>query len=137
MTDASTPLNLDLTKIAIGLAGATVSLKFVQGRWWERLGLVDGGAALSYFGTTPCAQLVGVKDAEGLLGFLIGLFGMGLVTKVYESLQAVDAQSIARAAWAWRTAPVTGLPSYWTGNSSVSPLPGPGSNQKPDARIAA
>ena len=101
MTDASTPLNLDLTKIAIGLAGATVSLKFVQGRWWERLGLVVGGAALSYFGTTPCAALVGVKDAEGLLGFLIGLFGMGLVTKVYESLQAVDARSIASKVTQW------------------------------------
>ena len=58
-----------------------------------------GGAALSYFASDPVAVWLNVPQALGLVGFLIGLFGMAIVAKVYEVLQLLDAKQIATDIW--------------------------------------
>ena len=60
-----------------------------------------GGAALSFYGTTPVHEWVSLQNTEGLIGFLIGLFGMAIVAKAYEVLQMMDAKQIATDAWDW------------------------------------
>lgn len=96
----SDPLpDFSLAKLAAGVAGSVVSLRFVQGSVLERLFMGIGGAALSYYATTPVSMWVGVKDAEGLVGFLIGLFGMAVMAKIYEAIQVADATKIAGDAW--------------------------------------
>lgn len=87
--------DISMAKIAAGAAGAFVSLRFVQGSRIERLLMGVGGAALSYYATSPVAVWVRVQDAEGLIGFLIGVFGMSLVAKVYEVLTLLDAKQAA------------------------------------------
>lgn len=86
-------------KLIAGIAGAVVSLKFVQGTWPERIIMAVGGAALSYFGSANLAEWLKVPEAVGLVGFLVGLFGMAIVAKVYEVVMLLDAQKIAADVW--------------------------------------
>lgn len=90
-------------KLISGVAGAFVSLRFMQGTAAEKLIMAVGGAALSYFATTPVAQWLAMQQAEGLVGFLLGLFGMSIATKVYEVIQLMDARRIAADLWEWLT----------------------------------
>lgn len=91
--------DLSVAKLLAGIAGSVVSLRFVQGTMVERVLMAFGGAAFSYYATTPAALAIGVQDAEGLVGFLIGLFGMAIMAKLYEVVLVVDAQRIAADAW--------------------------------------
>lgn len=74
-----------MTKLA-GVAGALVSMQFLQGTFWSRLTMAGAGALLSYY----AAPYASVKTAlpEGLAGFLVGFFGMAVVSKLWEWLQA-------------------------------------------------
>ena len=82
-------------KLASGVAGALVSLRFVQGTWKEKLTMLVGGSALSLLGTTTASTYLGMANAEGLVGFLLGLFGMAIVSKIYDAIQFVDAKRVA------------------------------------------
>lgn len=86
-------------KLIAGVAGAVVSLNFVKGTWTERIVMAIGGAALSYFASNNLADWLNVPEALGLIGFLIGLFGMAIVAKVYEVLMLLDAKQIAIDIW--------------------------------------
>lgn len=97
MADA-TP-DFSVAKLVAGVAGSFVSLGYVKGSYLERLSMGIGGAALSYYGTTPASNWIGVPDTEGLIGFMIGLFGMAIMSKVYEVIQMADAQQIALDLW--------------------------------------
>ena len=93
--------DFSIAKLIAGLAGSVVSMKFVQGTYPERVLMCLGGAALSFYGTTPIYQWVDLQNTEGLIGFLVGLFGMAIVAKAYEVLQLMDAQQIAADVWQW------------------------------------
>jgi hypothetical protein len=92
--------DFSLTKLIPAVLGSLVSLRFVQGTWPERLLMAAGGAGMSYYATVPSAAWLQVQDAEGLVGFLIGLFGMAVVAKAYETFQALDAKMVAADLWA-------------------------------------
>ena len=90
-----------LVKLISGIAGSFVSIRFVSGTWFERFFMCIGGSALSYYATTPVAAWVGIPTAEGLVGFLIGLFGMSIAAKVYEIIAFLDARRAASELWDW------------------------------------
>lgn len=91
--------DLSVAKLVAGVVGSVASLRFVQGSLIERLSMAVGGASLSYYAATPVAVWAGSKDAEGLAGFLIGLFGMAIVAKLYEMILVMDAKQLASDAW--------------------------------------
>lgn len=99
MADAPHSIDPSLSKIIAGVAGAFVSLRFVQGSALERASMALGGAVVSYYATSPAALWMGMQNAEGLVGFLIGLFGMAIIAKVYEAIHAVDAPRMAADTW--------------------------------------
>lgn len=78
--------NLDViaTKAA-GLAGAAVSLKFINGTWPERITMAVGGFVISLYFAPWAANKMGLP--EGATGFLFGLFGMAICAKVWEAIQ--------------------------------------------------
>ena len=77
-----------LWKNAPGAIGAFVALGFVRGpTWWHTFLAYVGGCACSIFGTDYAVQWTGA-DA-GLVGFLLGLFGMSVVSKTHEAIAAV------------------------------------------------
>lgn len=96
MADTPSLEQIGIVKIISGIAGSVVSLRFVQGTWVEKLLMTFGGAFLSYFGTSPAAYYVGLEKSEGLVGFLIGLFGMAIASKIYELIQNVNAIETAQ-----------------------------------------
>jgi hypothetical protein len=90
---------LSLGKLFAGALGAFVSLQFVRGSRSERAVMAVGGVALSYYAAAPIAQWLGMGNAEGLAGFLVGVFGMSITAKAYEALQALDAARVAQDLW--------------------------------------
>jgi hypothetical protein len=88
-----------LLKLAAGAAGALVSLNFVRGTWTERLLMAASGAVVSYFVSEELATWLNVPKAIGMVGFFTGLFGMAIVSKLYEIVQMVDAKQIASDLW--------------------------------------
>jgi hypothetical protein len=75
-----------------GALGALIALPFLAGTLPARVAMVAGGVALSYWGTPTAAIHLGVTNAEGLVGFLIGLFGMSVVAKLHEVLASLKAE---------------------------------------------
>lgn len=55
------------------------------------LGIFLGGCLLSFFGTPWLADYLGVgSKGEGLIGFLLGLFGMALVAKLHDTIEQIN-----------------------------------------------
>lgn len=90
-----------LDEFAPGAAGSLVAVPFLKGPWHVRLSMVFGGAALSFYGTNPVAGYLDAQASTGLVGFLIGLFGMAVVSKVYELIESVEAAAIGVAFKDW------------------------------------
>lgn len=79
----------DFDAVAVKLAGvfgAVVSMRFLQGSWLSRASMAFGGAFCSYFAARYVAQRVGIP--EGLSGFLLGLFGMAIISRAWEWVQS-------------------------------------------------
>lgn len=76
-----------LIKNAPGAVGAFVALGFIRGpTWWHTLFSYVGGCACSIYGSDYVVNWTGA-DA-GLAGFLLGLFGMAVVSKMHEAIAA-------------------------------------------------
>lgn len=75
-----------VSKLA-GVAGALVSVRFLSGPLPARLIMALGGAVFSYY----AAEYVSAKTSlpEGLAGFLLGLFGMSFLSRIWEWFQTV------------------------------------------------
>lgn len=82
-------ITFDFDAVAVKLAGvfgAVVSMRFLQGSWLSRASMAFGGALCSYFAAPYVAQRVGIP--EGLSGFLLGLFGMAIISRAWEWVQS-------------------------------------------------
>lgn len=60
---------------------------WIKDTWPRRVSYVFVGAASSYYGATELASVLGIE--KGLAGFLIGLFGMAIAAKVFETIESV------------------------------------------------
>jgi|SRR5882672_853306 len=99
MADPNTDFNI--AKLGAGIAGALTSLRFVKGTWPEKTIMVLGGCGFSYYASELLASWLAVPKAEGLVGYLCGLFGMAIIAKIYEVIQMLDAKQIGTDIWAW------------------------------------
>src|SRR4051812_25481355 len=85
----------EITKALPGAAGSLVSMLFIRDvAWPRRIGMFIGGAALAYWGA-PWAAAWAQLD-KGFAGFVLGLLGMRLVTKVFEAWDALELGSLLR-----------------------------------------
>lgn len=78
----------NIARHAAGPLGAVSALFFMKGPWPQRLAMLVPGMALSYYGSYTVAHLAGMS--EGLAGFLLGLFGMAAVAKVFETWEQLQ-----------------------------------------------
>jgi hypothetical protein len=82
-----------------GVAGAIVSVRFLQGTWPERLFTALAGAVLSYFATPFLSERIGLP--EGLTGFLLGLFGMAVMSRAWEWIQTTPVAALWQLLLGW------------------------------------
>jgi hypothetical protein len=82
-----------------GVAGAVVSMRFLQGTWPERVFMALSGAVLSYFATPFLSARIGLP--EGLTGFLLGLFGMAITSRAWEWVQTTPVGALWQIALDW------------------------------------
>lgn len=75
-----------------GVAGALLSLNFIKGTWPERIVMGLGGSIISLYAGAYVASKTGLPD--GLAGFLVGMFGMAITAKVWETIQATPIMGI-------------------------------------------
>lgn len=81
----------DLRVAGPGIAGSALALFFLRRPPFVMLGIFLGGCLLSFFGSPWTAEYLGVSQkGEGLIGFLMGLFGMALVAKLHDTIEQIN-----------------------------------------------
>lgn len=78
----------EIIKAVPGTVGAIVALRWIAGPPTQRVMALVGGVAASYYGSAHVASLMGTDT--GLAGFMVGLFGMALASKVFEGIAALN-----------------------------------------------
>jgi hypothetical protein len=73
----------NIAKHAAGPIGALSALLFMRGPWLQRILSFPVGCAIAFYGGP---WLKGAANMpEGLAGFMVGLFGMAAVAKVFDT----------------------------------------------------
>lgn len=79
-------LPVEIIKALPGALGAIVALRWIEGSPLQRVASVLGGGSAAYYGAEHAANAMGVS--AGFAGFLLGLFGMALASKLFEAIAA-------------------------------------------------
>ena len=77
----------EAVKAAPGIVGALVALRWMPGTPLQRLSSFVGGSAASYYGTDHLAHALELSPC--FTGFLLGLFGMAIASKVFEAINGL------------------------------------------------
>jgi hypothetical protein len=83
-------LPTELRGVAPGVAGSAIALFFMRRPPWSLVGIFIGGCLLAFFGTKWVSVWAGMESADGLVGFLLGLFGMALIAKIHDTIEAIS-----------------------------------------------
>lgn len=70
-----------------GVVGALVALRWIGGNPWQLASAFVGGVGLAWYATPEVARWFGVS--QGLTGFLLGLFGMAVVNRIFEGIASI------------------------------------------------
>lgn len=92
-----TPFNdFDATAAKLaGVLGALVSMRYLQGSWPARISMAISGSLIAYYAAPYLAQMLGIP--EGLAGFLLGMFGMAIVSRAWEAVQEFPVAALWQA----------------------------------------
>lgn len=82
-----------------GVAGALVSMRFLQGTWPQRISTAVCGALISFYAAPYVSIRVGIP--EGLSGFLLGLFGMAIASRLWEWVQTTPIAGVWQIVIDW------------------------------------
>ena len=85
--------NNEIVRGTPGLIGAISAMLWLKETWLRRASSVIAGSAASYYGTPFGLTLFSSLDSN-LMGFLIGLFGMAIAIKLFETLEQFPTKSI-------------------------------------------
>jgi hypothetical protein len=87
----------ELRNAAPGIAGSLLALMFLRRPLFVLAGMFVGGSLLSYYGANWLAEWLSIERHTGLAGFVLGLFGMAVVAKVYDTIDALAPTEVAKA----------------------------------------
>lgn len=71
-----------------GPAGGLVAMLFLRDAWPRRLAMAAAACPLSWYGAPHLVLWLPLN--EGFAGFLLGLFGMSAVGKVFDAWNEID-----------------------------------------------
>jgi len=78
----------EVLKAVPGAVGSAASMLFIKDTWPRRAAMFCAGAALAYWGSQWASRFTGLD--VGFAGFLLGLFGMAAVAKLFETWQKFE-----------------------------------------------
>lgn len=78
----------EVIKAAPGVIASAVSIWWLPGTRLQRAASFVGGASLSYYGSEWLAAQAGTHN--GLAAWLLGMFGMACVHKLFEALRDLN-----------------------------------------------
>lgn len=78
-----------------GVLGAVVSIRYLQGSWKARISMAISGSLGAYY-AAPYLSAV-LEMPEGLMGFLVGMFGMAVVSRAWDAVQMAPIQALWQA----------------------------------------
>ncbi len=78
-----------------GVLGAAVSMRYLHGSWPVRLSMAMSGSLMAYYAASYLSLRLGIP--EGLAGFLTGMFGMAIVSRAWEAVQATPIAALWQA----------------------------------------
>ncbi len=84
----------EILKAVPGAAGSFISMLFLNDTWPRRIALFAAGGVLAYFGTPWASAFVGLDP--GFAGFLLGLFGMAVIARMFEAWGELELTAIVR-----------------------------------------
>lgn len=92
----------DMGKHLAGPAGSAIALLWLKTTWYRGICMFAAGWALSVF----CAPSVAtwLNLAQGFTGFLLGLFGIAVVDKLFDTWNRFDASTLLVSIlkkWGW------------------------------------
>jgi len=71
-----------------GPAGGVIAMMFLRDSWPRRFAMAAAACPLSWYGAPHLVQWFPLN--EGFAGFLLGLFGMSAVSKVFDAWHQID-----------------------------------------------
>ena len=77
----------EVTRHAPGFLGSIAAMLWVKDTWPRRIGYVGAGSVVSHYAAPWVAQWTSIDLA--LAGFLVGLFGLAIVAKIFEALESI------------------------------------------------
>jgi len=81
-------INPEVMKAVPGAVGSIASMLFIKDTWPRRAAMFIAGASLAYWGSPWASKFTGL-DA-GFAGFLLGLFGMAAVAKLFQTWSELE-----------------------------------------------
>ena len=73
----------DMGRHLAGPAGSLVALMWMEGTWPRKIAMFIAGWVFSFYGAEYLSEWLGFN--QGFSGFLLGLFGMAVVDKLFTS----------------------------------------------------
>ena len=89
--------DIEWAKLIAAVGGALISMVKWQGTLVERIIMGVAGVMVSYFASDAVSAYTHLPP--GLTGFLLGLFGMAIVGKLWDVITAVDGKKVAADLW--------------------------------------
>lgn len=80
-------------QVAPGVIGALVALRWIGGTPWQLVSSFLGGACGAFYGTPHAVVWFGTN--AGLSGFLLGLFGMAVASRIFDLIARLDMDGLA------------------------------------------
>jgi hypothetical protein len=87
----------ELRSAGPGVAGSLLALFFMRRPPLMLAGMFLGGCIVSYYVTPWLATWLDMDKASGTVGFLVGLFGMASVAKVFDTFEVVNPAELWKA----------------------------------------
>ena len=85
----------EIRELGPPVAGSLTSLLFMRRPWLQAFGIFLAGCVFAMFAAPVVASVMGMEN-NNLIGFLIGCFGMAIVGKVYDSIEAVKGEEVGK-----------------------------------------
>ena len=84
----------DIQQAAPGLLGSVVAMLWSRDKPARLIAAGIGGSVASYYAAAPFASwLAPGANLVGFAGFQIGIFGMAIGVKIFETIQSFDLQA--------------------------------------------